>query len=196
MGVFIISPSDKGGMLYKPPPKLVELCRPLHPLVFNCLFCLSHPEVHTLSIGAARPSDFDLQLSTLELLDRAEELLPPIEARLEAAMNEAVGEDVARRYTEGLPAWHNTPGYVNIATVLWLRSLALGYDLREYAQKRYNLLGGGIGHWLPGMSAAAVDGLDLSKVLANSPFQNQIPDWLRQAHAMLYKAPDKRLSES
>jgi predicted aldo/keto reductase-like oxidoreductase len=196
MGVFIISPSDKGGMLYKPPPKLAELCDPLHPLVFNCLFCLSRPEVHTLSIGAARPSDFDLQLSTLDLLDRADELLPPIEARLEAAMNEALGEDVAQRYTEGLPSWHKTPGYVNIATILWLRSLALGFDLREYAQKRYNLLGGSIGHWLPGMNAAHVDELDLTKALADSPFKDQISDWLRQAHAMLYKAPEKRLSES
>ena len=50
MGVFIISPADKGGMLYKPSEKLVDLCQPLHPLVFNCLFCLSQPEVHTLSL--------------------------------------------------------------------------------------------------------------------------------------------------
>lgn len=28
MGVFIISPSDKGGQLYNPPQKLVELCHP------------------------------------------------------------------------------------------------------------------------------------------------------------------------
>ncbi len=51
MGVFIISPSDKGGMLYRPPDKLVRLCAPLHPLVFNCLFCLAHREVHTLSLA-------------------------------------------------------------------------------------------------------------------------------------------------
>ncbi len=66
MGVFIISPADKGGMLYRPPQQMVELCQPLHPLVFNCLFCLSHPQVHTLSIGASKPSDFDLQLTTLK----------------------------------------------------------------------------------------------------------------------------------
>ncbi|MGA9380031.1 MAG: aldo/keto reductase, partial [Phormidium sp.] len=35
MGVFIISPSDKGGKLYNPPPKLVDLCYPLSPMVFN-----------------------------------------------------------------------------------------------------------------------------------------------------------------
>ena len=38
MGVFIISPSDKGGKLYSPPPKLVDLCQPLSPMVFNDLF--------------------------------------------------------------------------------------------------------------------------------------------------------------
>src|ERR1041385_1234666 len=29
MGVFIISPNDKGGKLYNPPPKMVELCSPV-----------------------------------------------------------------------------------------------------------------------------------------------------------------------
>ena len=31
MGVFIISPSEKGGMLFKPPQRLVALCAPLSP---------------------------------------------------------------------------------------------------------------------------------------------------------------------
>ena len=53
MGVFIISPNDKGGMLYKPTEKLSSLCEPLHPIVFNSLFCLRRPEVHTLSLGAS-----------------------------------------------------------------------------------------------------------------------------------------------
>jgi len=35
MGVFIISPTDKGGLLQSPPPKLAELCRPLSPIAFN-----------------------------------------------------------------------------------------------------------------------------------------------------------------
>jgi len=35
LGVFIISPNDKGGKLYEPPPKLVELCAPLTPMQFN-----------------------------------------------------------------------------------------------------------------------------------------------------------------
>ena len=37
MGVFIISPNDKGGKLYEPPKKLVDLCAPLTPMQFNDL---------------------------------------------------------------------------------------------------------------------------------------------------------------
>jgi predicted aldo/keto reductase-like oxidoreductase len=32
MGVFIISPTDKGGQLFKPPKKLADACAPLSPM--------------------------------------------------------------------------------------------------------------------------------------------------------------------
>jgi len=38
LGVFIISPTDKGGHLHTPSNKMLELCKPLHPIVFNDLF--------------------------------------------------------------------------------------------------------------------------------------------------------------
>lgn len=77
MGVFIISPSDKGGKLYDPPQKLVDLCSPISPIVFNNLFCLSYPQVHTLSLGASKPTDFDEHLQAMDLLDRWDESYPP-----------------------------------------------------------------------------------------------------------------------
>jgi predicted aldo/keto reductase-like oxidoreductase len=195
MGVFIISPGNKGGMLYEPPEKMVELCKPLHPLVFNCLWCLSHPQIHTLSIGAAKPGDFDLQLTTLDLLDGAEELLPPIDQRLRAAMVEAVGEDVADRYDEGLDHWEETNGMVNVPMILWLRNLALGWGLVEYAAMRYNLLGNG-GTWFAGLHARYLDDFDITGSIRNSPFADQIPGWLAEAQQLLYKKPEKRLSQS
>ena len=70
MGVFIISPNDKGGKLYEPPAKLARLCEPLSPMIFNDLYCLARPEVHTLSIGASRPSDFDEHIRALEYYDQ------------------------------------------------------------------------------------------------------------------------------
>ena len=195
MGVFIISPSDKGGMLARPSDKLRALCEPLDPIVFNSLFCLSNAHVHTISIGAARPTDFDLQLTTIPLLDRADKLLGPIVARLQAAMAAAVGKNVARRWAEGLPNWDMVPGFINIHMILWLRGLALAYDMREFAENRYGLLGNGA-HWFPGMNAARIDEYDLDKALAKSPFRKKIPGWLRETHEMLYKGPSKLLSQS
>lgn len=195
MGVFIISPADKGGMLYRPPEKLVSLCSPLHPLIFNCLFCLARSEVHTLSLGASCPEDFNLQLQTLTHIERTGELLPPIEARLEVAMSEAVGAEMATYRGEDLPAWYDSPGYMNLPVMLWLRKLALGYDMIEYARMRYNLLGNG-GHWFPGLNAEHIEKVDLKEALIDSPFAAEIPDLLRQTHALLYQKPEKRLSES
>jgi len=195
MGVFIISPANKGGMLYEPSEKLLELCKPLHPLVFNCLFCLSRPEVHTLSLGASCPSDFDLQLTSLKYLDQVEELLPPIVERLRAAMVEAVGEELADRFDEGLPRWEDAPGYMNMPAILWLRNLVKAYDMVEFGKMRYNLLGNG-SHWFPGLNAAHADELDVATAVKKSPFAKQIPSWLSETHAQLYEAPKKRLSQS
>jgi len=195
MGVFIISPADKGGMLYDPPARLVELCKPLDPLVFNCLFCLARPEIHTLSLGAARPSDFDLQLSSLPLIEQADQILPPILDRLRDALHAAVGEDYANRYAEGLPNWEDTPGHINLPAILWLRNLMLAYHMTDYSKMRYNLLGNG-GHWFPGLNAAHIDPAALRKALKDSPFAEQIPTWLSETHAQLYEAPKQRLSQS
>lgn len=195
MGVFIISPSDKGGMLYKAPEKLHDLTAPVHPIAFNNLFCLLRPEVHTLSLGAAKPSDFDEHVESLRLYDRAQEIVEPIVARLEEQMENTVGAEYARHYLEGLPRWEETPGDINLPIILWLRNLALAYDMKEYAQMRYNLLGNA-GHWFAGRNAEKAGELDLSGVLKDYRFADRIPELLAEAHAMLYKAPVKRLSES
>lgn len=195
MGVFIISPSDKGGMLYKPPQKLVNLCAPLSPMVFNDLFCLSHPEVHTLSLGAARPQDFDEHLKSLEYLNRAEEILPPILRKLEQEAIATLGEDWVKTWDSNLPTFEETPGQVNIPVILWLLNLAIAYDLIDYAKMRYNLLGHG-SHWFPGSKADRLEELDLRPSLANSPHADKIPHKLAQAHEMLAGAEVKRLSKT
>ena len=194
MGVFIISPSDKGGQLYKPSAKFVELCAPLHPLAFNNLFCLSHPEVHTLSVGAARPSDFDAHIESLPLFENYRELLPPILHRLEQSL-EALPPALRNPFNLLLPDWNETPGQVNIPVILWLRTLVKAYDLQEYAQMRYNLLGSG-GHWFPGVNAGMIDSLDLSRIEAATGLGDALKPMLREAHDLLWKEPVKRLSQS
>ena len=195
MGVFIISPSDKGGKLYDPPQKLVDLCQPLSPMVFNDLFCLSHPQVHTLSLGAAKPTDFDEHLKVLPLLDKADEILPPIIERLEQAAIATLGETWFKTWREGLPSYQETPGNINIPVILWLRNLALAYDMTEYSQGRYNLLENG-GHWFPGATARNVSQYDLENCLKNSPHKDKIADLLQESDRLLGGAAVKRLSQS
>jgi hypothetical protein len=165
-------------------------------MVFNDLFCLSHPQVHTLSIGASRPSDFQEHLKTLAFLAQPQqipELLNPILERLSAAFMEALGEDWARHWRQGLPSWEQTPGQVNIPTILWLRNLAIAYGMLDYGKMRYNLLGNG-GHWFPGQPAKDIDPQLLQECLQNSPYKEQIPYLLQETEGLLGGSEVKRLS--
>jgi len=185
MGVFIISPTDKGGRLYAPSEKLRKLTAPLSPLVFNDLWCLTNLDAHTLSLGAAVPSDFDAHVEALALLDEAPRLLPPIVARLEAAYADALGADFARRWSQGLPEWTELPGKINVRRILWLHNLVRAYDLLHYAQERYISMSAD-NHWVPGARAVNFNDAEITRALPDSPFRAEIPTLLRRAHETLY----------
>jgi predicted aldo/keto reductase-like oxidoreductase len=195
MGVFIISPTEKGGLLHQPSKKLVELCQPLSPMVFNDLFCLSHPQVHTLSLGASCPTDFDEHLKTLPLLEKADKILPAILENLQQEAIKTLGENWVKTWHQGLPKPEETPGNINIPVILWLRNLALAYDMIDYAKMRYNLLGNG-GHWFPGKSAENAHKIDFRHCLKNSPHADKIPALLIETHQRLASQTMHRLSQA
>ncbi len=193
MGVFIISPADKGGKLYAPPEALSRLCAPLHPLAFNALFCLQKKEVHTLSIGAAKPGDFDLPIAALEFLPRVPELLPPILQCLNDAFAAAIPPELRDPFSLNLPDWQDSPQQMNIPLILWLYNLALAYGMTDYGEMRYNLLGNG-GHWFPGMNAANARVADLLAIGKSSGLgETRLRDLLAKTHALLGKATVKPL---
>jgi len=167
--------------------------------VFNDLFCLSAPGIHTISVGAARPEDLDLHLEAVRLLPRAPELLPPILARLEQARLDALGPAWLGSWQQGLPHWQETPGAINLPILLWLHNLVQAWDLEGYARARYGLLGAG-SHWFPGANADALDRevseAELRQVLVRSPWAEQIPGLLRGLRERVGGTAGQRLMDS
>jgi hypothetical protein len=166
-------------------------------MVFNDLWCLSHDDVHTLSIGAARPSDLDEHIKTIQYLksEHGKELLERIEGNLKAEMERVLGREWLETWDFGLPRWEEAPGQVNVFEVVRLYNFAKALDMIEYGKMRYNLLGNG-GHWFPGFRADKLEGLDLSNAFPASPHAAKLPQVLREAHEMLKGDEVKRLSTS
>jgi predicted aldo/keto reductase-like oxidoreductase len=200
MGVFIISPSDKGGQLYKAPPLLHELCAPFHPITFNDLYCLMHPEGHTLSVGAARPSDFEEHLDALPHLNgQTPEILEPILKRLKERYDSLIEPELRNPWSLGLPPLAEIPGNINFGRIIQLRNLAKAFDMTGYGKFRYNMLGNAA-DWVPGQQAAP-EKLDpvrseLEALCARLPAGKRLLSIIEETHEQLVEEKKRRLSES
>ena len=184
LGVFIISPTDKGGRLHHPPPLLGRLCAPLSPMQFNDLVCLLRPEVTTISVGASRPSDFHEHRAALARLDQPD-LVAAIDRRWQAAMCAATGQQRPDDHWPEWPSFADLPGYINVACIFWLENLVRGWDLGAYARARYALLGRE-NAWVPGNSAAHADDWDWTEIARDTGLTaTEMVERLRRAHDLL-----------
>ena len=189
LGIFIISPTDKGGMLHTPPETVTQLCQPFTPLGLNYRFLLSDRRITTLSIGPAKPTEL---IKPLEVADQdfpltSEEKL--IFERLERQETETLGSDRCRQCYQCLPC----PEAINIPEVLRLRNLAIAYNMTEFGQYRYQMFENA-GHWFPGKKGNRCS--ECGDCLPRCPEQLEIPKLLKDSHQRLNGSPRRRLWET
>jgi len=184
MGVFIISPNDKGGRLWDPPQKLRDLCAPLTPMQFNDLYCLSRGEVHTLSLGVAKPTDVDEHVAGLRWYGDRQAVSSRIAARLHAEIDAHFVPGWHRGFAAGIPPQAQCPGGINLREILRLFSFAKALDMVAYAKSRYNMFTHG-GPWFPGNDPEGFDEAAIARAVAGSPHRGRIIPYLHEAHALL-----------
>ena len=177
MGVFIISPNDKGGKLYDSPDKLKQLVAPSTPIQWNTRFCLGNSAIHTLAFGMTEPSHFEemggIFPSSVPLNEDDQAILENLNDQLfQVPYADYDGYDL-----------QNDPSGINIPEVLRFRRLLKGYDMKKFGIYRYNMLGDG--HWFPGEfpTEENLRKIDMSKVPDSIPLK----DLIRETHQELFR---------
>jgi predicted aldo/keto reductase-like oxidoreductase len=150
MGIFIISPFDKGGRLYAPSNLAREIMLPdLEPMEYGSLW-LWNQGAHTIVCGAARPSDLDQPvLSAIRsTTDAAKEDLEVVSRRIQERKERIFGKDWTESWHVGLPNFTQSEqrGF-QIGNIVWLCNTILVYGMLDFAKDRYGTLTGNAKNW-------------------------------------------------
>lgn len=189
MGIFIISPADKGGRLYTPSETLKNLCEHFSPLHLNYRFLLSNESITTLSIGPANPRELSEPLQVADQIEPLTKEEKEVFQRLETQLEQTLGTDYCHQCYQCLPC----PEKINIPEVLRLRNLTVAYDMQDFGKYRYRMFENA-GHWFAGNKADKCT--ECGDCLPRCPKKLDIPALLFDTHQRLNGSPRRRLWET
>jgi len=180
MGVFIISPNDKGGQLFKAPEKVRNAIPHATPIQWNARFCLRSPAVHTLSFGMTENAHFD----EMEGIFPSSSFYQDSDLVAKQNLDAMIMDDPFTSF-DGYNKTHEF-NEINIAELLRLRKLWKCYDMLDFAKYRYKELREP-NHWVPGVYATKenIDKIDLAQIPQGFPIKNL----LEEAHLAFYESP-------
>jgi predicted aldo/keto reductase-like oxidoreductase len=140
MGVFNISPIDKGGKLYAPTKQVAQAIGPnLSPISFALLHLWKTSGMHTASVGFARLSDLDEVLEAARIYAKGDfTKLHAAEERLEALKVEKLGKEWMEKGLLNLPdCYDESTELTAIGHVLWLHNVVSAFGMYSFAKDRY-----------------------------------------------------------
>ncbi len=144
MGVFIISPNDKGGQLFNPSSALKKAIPNSTPIQWNARFCLHNPAIHTLSFGMTESLHFSEMKGIFPTAStRREEDL-----QAQFSLDQRLLKHPYASYT-GFDL-QDDPSGINIPEMLRLYKLWKCYGLLDFCKYRYKELYKP-NHWYPGV---------------------------------------------
>ena len=146
MGVFNISPFDKGGKLYRPSEAVAKAIGPeLTPIAFAALHAWKTQGMHTVSVGFARSSDLDEVIEAAKIYaadgDKADKLVKAAEERLENLAIEKLGKEWYEKGLLNLPSFYDeSSDHIALGHILWIHNCMKAYGMHEFCKDRYGML--------------------------------------------------------
>lgn len=182
MGVFIISPNDKGGQLFYAPEKLRKITAPLTPIQWNGRFCLKNRCVHTLSFGMTEKSHYDEAMGIMP----ANPFFDDHDQSVLQKLDQLKRQDPLWNY-EGYDLYGDPSG-INLPEMLRFYRMWKHYDMKTFVTYRYNMLEQK-NHWFPGEFATAekIALIDETKIPKKLPLKSM----LNELHTSHYQPKQK-----
>lgn len=124
----------------------------LSPIAFAALHAWKTQQMHTVSVGFARPSDLDEVVDAARMFadtsGKTDALLKAAETKLQEIAVEKLGKEWYEKGLVNVPSFYTeSSDGIAIGHILWLHNCLTAFGLYEFAKDRYSMLEGPSAKW-------------------------------------------------